>query len=153
LSFPGSRPGNDLTHRFPLIVEAVRGLRSRSCTIDGEAVTCGDDGLPSFDLLRHRRHDARVFLYAFDLIELEGEDRRRDPLHRRKADLTRVLASAGPGLQINNWLTAPTATAPPSSSTPASAASKASSRSARTRATGPAAATTGSRARIPTAQP
>ena len=33
-----SRPGNDLTYRFPLIVEALAELRSRSCIIDGEAV-------------------------------------------------------------------------------------------------------------------
>jgi bifunctional non-homologous end joining protein LigD len=33
-----SRPGNDLTDRFSLIVEALAGLRSRSCIIDGEAV-------------------------------------------------------------------------------------------------------------------
>jgi len=34
-----SRPGNDLTNRFPLIVEALARLRPRSCIIDGEAVT------------------------------------------------------------------------------------------------------------------
>jgi bifunctional non-homologous end joining protein LigD len=34
-----SRPGNDLTHRFPLIVEALGNLRLRSCIIDGEAET------------------------------------------------------------------------------------------------------------------
>src|SRR5262249_32562272 len=33
-----SRPGNDLTYRFPLIVEALARLRSRSCIVDGEAV-------------------------------------------------------------------------------------------------------------------
>jgi ATP dependent DNA ligase domain len=53
-----SRPGNDLTYRFPLIVESVARLRSRSCIIDGEAVCCGDDGVPSFDRIRYRRHDA-----------------------------------------------------------------------------------------------
>jgi ATP-dependent DNA ligase len=31
-----SRPGNDFTSRFPLIVEALARLRSRSCIIDGE---------------------------------------------------------------------------------------------------------------------
>jgi hypothetical protein len=36
-----SRPGNDLTDRFPLIVEALNKLRPRSCIIDGEAVACG----------------------------------------------------------------------------------------------------------------
>ena len=29
--------GKDLTDRFSLIVEALAGLRSRSCIIDGEA--------------------------------------------------------------------------------------------------------------------
>src|SRR5262245_60062725 len=45
-----SRPGNDLTDRFPLIVEALKGLRSRSCIIDGEAVVCDDNGIASLDL-------------------------------------------------------------------------------------------------------
>jgi bifunctional non-homologous end joining protein LigD len=36
-----SRPGNDLTHRFPLIVDTLARLRSRSCIIDGEAKRFG----------------------------------------------------------------------------------------------------------------
>jgi ATP-dependent DNA ligase len=60
-----SRPGNDLTYRFPLIVESLARLRSRSCIIDGEAVACDESGVPSFDRIRYRRHDASVFLYAF----------------------------------------------------------------------------------------
>jgi bifunctional non-homologous end joining protein LigD len=50
-----SRPGNDLTYRFPLIVEALAKLRSRSCFIDGEAVACGNNGMPSFDRIERRR--------------------------------------------------------------------------------------------------
>jgi ATP-dependent DNA ligase len=47
-----SRPGNDLTHRFPLIVETLARRRSRSCIIDGEAVACDDDGVvTSFTLV------------------------------------------------------------------------------------------------------
>src|SRR6476620_3320404 len=67
-----SRPGNDLTYRFPLIVETLARLRSRSCIIDGEAVCCDEDGMPSFDRIRYRHHDEAVFLYAFDLIALNG---------------------------------------------------------------------------------
>jgi ATP-dependent DNA ligase len=47
-----SRPGNDLTKRFPRITEAMAQLRARSCIIDGEAVACGSDGIACFDLLR-----------------------------------------------------------------------------------------------------
>src|SRR5580700_6833604 len=65
-----SRPGNDMSRRFPLIVETLARLRPRSCIIDGAAVACDDNGVASFSLLRHRHHDAKVFLYAFDLIEL-----------------------------------------------------------------------------------
>ena len=71
-----SRPGNDFTRRFPLIVEALERLRSRSCIIDGEAVACDDNGVASFDLIRHHRANGSVFLFAFDLIELNGDDRR-----------------------------------------------------------------------------
>jgi ATP-dependent DNA ligase len=52
-----SRPGNDLTRRFPLIVETLARLRSRSCIIDGEAVACDDNGVASFNLIRYRRQD------------------------------------------------------------------------------------------------
>ena len=74
-----SRPGNDLTDRFPLIVDGswpscARGPASSTA----RRCACGDDGVPSFDRIRYRRHDASVFLYAFDLIELE----RRRPAAR-----------------------------------------------------------------------
>jgi bifunctional non-homologous end joining protein LigD len=99
-----SRPGNDLTPRFPLIVEALARLRSRSCIIDGEAVACSEDGIACFEHIRYRRHDGRVFLYAFDLIELDGEDMRRDPLAVRKATLASLLRRAAPGLRFNEHL-------------------------------------------------
>jgi bifunctional non-homologous end joining protein LigD len=101
-----SRPGNDLTYRFPLIVEALARPRSRSCIIDGEAVCCDEDGMPRFDRIRYRRHDASVLLYAFDLIELSGDDLRREPLAVRKATLKSVLAKAGPGLRLNEYIEA-----------------------------------------------
>jgi bifunctional non-homologous end joining protein LigD len=97
-------PGNDFTRRFPLIAEALTGLRSRSCIIDGEAVACDDNGLASFERIRYRQHDGNVFLYAFDLIELNGDDLRRDPLQVRKATLASIVAKARPGIRFNEHI-------------------------------------------------
>jgi bifunctional non-homologous end joining protein LigD len=101
-----SRPGNDFTRCFPLIVEALARLRSQSCIIDGEAVACGDKGVASFDLVRHHRANGSIFLYAFDLIELNGDDLRRDPLAVRKATLASMLAKAAPGIRLNEHIEA-----------------------------------------------
>jgi bifunctional non-homologous end joining protein LigD len=100
-----SRPGNDLTSRFPLMVETLSHLSARSCTIDGEAVACGDDGIADFERIRYRRYDHTVFLYAFDLIELNNEDLRRETLEKRKAALARLLLSGGGiGVRLNEHL-------------------------------------------------
>jgi ATP-dependent DNA ligase len=131
-----SRPGNDLTYRFPLIVESLARLRSRSCIIDGEAVACDESGVPSFERIRYRRHDASVFLYAFDLIELNGDDLRRETLEVRKATLATVL----PGLVMGfGSMTTSRAMAKPYSAMPASSGSKASCRSGTTQPIVPAA--------------
>ena len=62
----------------------------------GEAV----DGIASFERIRYRRHDADVFMWAFDLIELDGDDLRGDPLAVRKATLASLLRRAAPGLRF-----------------------------------------------------
>ena len=46
-------------------------------------MACDDNGVPVFNRLRYRRDDGRVFLYAFDLIELDDDDLRREPIERR----------------------------------------------------------------------
>ena len=53
-----TRRGNDWTERFPLIAAAAGALKVRSCLLDGEAVACEQDGMPSFDRLRWRPEDA-----------------------------------------------------------------------------------------------
>jgi len=100
-----TRNGHDWTDRYPLIAEAAGALRVRSFLIDGEAVACDGDGMPVFDRLRYRRQDARVFLFAFDLLELNGQDLRREPLETRKATLASLLRGSLPGLRLNEHLT------------------------------------------------
>jgi hypothetical protein len=70
----------------------------------GKAVACDESGVPSFDHIRYRRHDSTAFLYAFDLIELNGDDLRRDPLEVRKATLANSLARAERGIWFNDHI-------------------------------------------------
>jgi bifunctional non-homologous end joining protein LigD len=79
-----TRNGFPWTDRYPSVVAAVTALSCKSCIIDGEVVTTDEQGLATFNLLRHgTRVKPEAFLYAFDLLELDGKDFRRDPLETR----------------------------------------------------------------------
>jgi bifunctional non-homologous end joining protein LigD len=90
-----SRNALDWTGRVPAIVEAMRALPAASATIDGEAVACDPQGVTDFDALRsalaRRQGGSGVFLYAFDLIELDGRDLRREPWEVRRETLASLL--------------------------------------------------------------
>jgi ATP-dependent DNA ligase len=96
--------GNDWTNRYPLVVQAVNHLKVRSCLIDGEVVCSDEKGVTSFQLLRHRRNEPRAFLYAFDLLELNGADLRKESIEVRKATLASILRKARPGVRMNEHL-------------------------------------------------
>jgi bifunctional non-homologous end joining protein LigD len=102
-----TRNATDFTARYPLIVEALAALPVQSCVIDGEAVACDGAGLSIFEKLRWRHHDRHVFLWAFDLIELNGQDLRREPIEVRKATLASVLRLCRAGIQFNQHLEHP----------------------------------------------
>jgi ATP dependent DNA ligase domain len=80
-----TRCGFDWTERYPRISAAVERLQPASVTIDGEAVVCDDAGVAVFEKLYSCTHGGEAFLYAFDLLELDGEDWRPRPLEERKA--------------------------------------------------------------------
>ena len=84
----------------------MHGLRVRSCLIDGEIVVIRSDGVSCFERLRSRLHDETAFIYAFDLLELDGKDLRREPLAVRKAALVSVVIQAGAGLRLNEHIEA-----------------------------------------------
>jgi len=89
-----TRNGFDWTTRYPAIAADLKALACRSCIIDGEVVILDDDGaIPVFDRLRHGpRVETEAVLYACDLLELDGEDLRGEPIEFRKAALDRLLA-------------------------------------------------------------
>jgi formylmethanofuran dehydrogenase subunit D len=102
-----SRRGHDWTDRVPLIAEALAKLRVRSVTIDGEGVVCRQDGVSDFDRLRAavgRLGSRDAFLYAFDLLEMDGEDLRRHEWHVRRATLRSLIKCAGPGVRLSEHI-------------------------------------------------
>ena len=98
---PITRNGFDLARRFPLAAGAIAALPARSCIGDGEAIACDANGLSVFDLLRYRRQDDAVTLCAFDLLELDGVDLRREPIEVRKRILKGLLRCGHPGIAFN----------------------------------------------------
>ena len=62
---------------------------------------------PSSHILRQRRNEASAFLYAFDLLELDGTDMRREPIEVRKATLASILRKSRPGVRLNEHLEHP----------------------------------------------
>jgi len=99
-----TRNGHDWSPRYPAIVAAVNALKVRSCLIDGEAVACDKSGLAVFDLLRRKPTGEHVLMYAFDLLELDRQDLRREPLETRKATLASLLRDCRPGVRLNGHL-------------------------------------------------
>jgi bifunctional non-homologous end joining protein LigD len=98
-----TKNGHDWAERYPAVSMAVNLLpRCKSCLIDGEVVICREDGVAVFDLLRsgpQRKPDA--FLYAFDLLEINGRDLRREPIEARKEALADLLRSSGYGIRLS----------------------------------------------------
>src|SRR5437879_1756108 len=92
-----SRNQNDLSARFPEIVEAIKNLAARECVIDGEVVALDDEGRSSFQLLQAREMEGRkspIYFYAFDLLQLDGKSLVSLPLEARKNVLERLCAGA-----------------------------------------------------------
>jgi bifunctional non-homologous end joining protein LigD len=85
-----TRRGYDWSGRYPSIAVTATLLRARSFTLD-EAVVCGSDGVAIFDALHRRGTVSEAMLYAFDLLELDGEDLRTLPLGDRKKRLARLM--------------------------------------------------------------
>jgi len=81
-----------------------RGCRPRAFQAPWPPVGCDDCKEAPGNRVLYRRHDESIFLYAFDLIELNGDDLRSDSLEGRKATLEMILAKAGVGIRFNEHM-------------------------------------------------
>ena len=79
----------------------------KSVTIDGEGVVCGSNGVSDFELLRAavgRKGARNAFLYAFDLLELDGVDLRCEPWETRRTTLAGLLRKTVHGIQLSEHI-------------------------------------------------
>jgi bifunctional non-homologous end joining protein LigD len=95
------RNAHDWTARLSAIATAARRIKAKSFTIDGEAVVLGPDGLSRFEELSRREAADTAILYAFDLIEHDGEDLCTRPFLDRKGALARLLSNTEAGILFN----------------------------------------------------
>jgi bifunctional non-homologous end joining protein LigD len=80
---------------------AVGKLPARSCLIDGEAIVCDENGLAVFELIRRHGALASAVHCAFDLLELDGRDLRREPIEERKRLLAKLLRGSNLSIVLN----------------------------------------------------
>jgi len=100
-----SRNQNDLTPRYPELVDLPRLVKAKTAVLDGEVVALDEEGKASFSLMQQRtgfrpggkraavNADVPVLYYAFDLLYLDGYDWRRVPLEERKRRLAELVVT------------------------------------------------------------
>ena len=101
-----TRSGLDWSGRFPSVLSEARKLKVRSALIDGEAVVIDAEGRSSFQALQNalKGDPASIDFYAFDLLELDGEDLTRLPLLERKKKLEEILPAKSPILRYSDHI-------------------------------------------------
>jgi bifunctional non-homologous end joining protein LigD len=95
-----TRNSHDATGWFPELTRPLSGLTPALTVLDGEVCVLDELGRPDFDLIHRRAQrrrwypgaDAVVFV-AFDMLALDGQDLRMEPLELRKLLLTEVFGS------------------------------------------------------------
>ena len=91
-----SRNGNDLTDKFPLIVESFASQEPQEIIADGEIVALNPNGTPNFSKVVGRMHlngkeaiakaakRTQTVFYAFDCIYLDGLSIMHLPIEKRR---------------------------------------------------------------------
>lgn len=96
-----TRKGLDWTRRFGAVAEAFKRLPD--CIVDGEIVALDDHGAPDFAALQaalSEEQTENLVFFAFDLLFLDGEDWREQPLLARKLRLEALLDDAADGATL-----------------------------------------------------
>jgi bifunctional non-homologous end joining protein LigD len=95
-----SRNEKDFGEKFPDVADAFAALDAHQAVIDGEIVALDKTGVSSFQLLQGFEIGEQrppIYFYAFDLLQLNGKDLRKQTVIQRKDHLAAVLKKA-PGI-------------------------------------------------------
>ncbi|WP_260597723.1 DNA ligase D [Sphingomonas endolithica] len=100
-----TRSGLDWTDKFQAIADAAAKLPVKSALIDGEVVAF-KDGKPDFSTLKNAiSAGGDMTLFAFDLLEVDGEDTTGLPNIQRKERLRPLIDGADARLQYSEHIT------------------------------------------------
>ncbi|WP_223600583.1 ATP-dependent DNA ligase [Chryseobacterium sp. GVT01B] len=117
--FIWSRGEELVTEQFPEITEVVKGMKG-NFVIDGEILAVKDDKVLNFNELQKRLNrktltkkmlsEIPIEVFAYDLLELENNDLRENPISARRALLEELLLNENPqnikiskSLDFENW--------------------------------------------------
>src|SRR5262249_33923687 len=92
-----TRNGLDWTDKFSVLVAPLTKLPCRAALLDGEVAVADVEGHTDFGALQNALSEGssgNFGYYLFDLLHLDGEDLRKQPLRERKAKLAELLADA-----------------------------------------------------------
>jgi bifunctional non-homologous end joining protein LigD len=93
-----TRNGHDWTRQFRVILPPLQALTKGSALIDGEIVAIDSQGRTNFSMLKTGiAAGMPLKFYAFDLLELNGDDLSSRPLLHRQEQLESLLGSRDPG--------------------------------------------------------
>jgi hypothetical protein len=79
-------------------IEVRKTVFQHACRMDLEGI------VSIFQNLRRRQNEVSAFLFAFDLLELDDTDMRREPIEVRKATLASILCKSRNGMRLNGHL-------------------------------------------------
>jgi bifunctional non-homologous end joining protein LigD len=92
-----TRNGHDWTRQFRVVLPPLQALTRGSALIDGEIVAIDGHSRSNFSMLKTGiAAGLPLTFYAFDLLELNGEDLSDGPLLRRKERLEALLGERDP---------------------------------------------------------
>ncbi|MDX2089893.1 MAG: non-homologous end-joining DNA ligase [Kofleriaceae bacterium] len=100
--------GRDWSTTFPAVTRALGKLAAAQFVLDGVVCVIGANGTPSFEALREGVSAGKAVgsavLVCWDVLAIDDEDVRGEPLHARRARLRALLAEAAPALVLSQTL-------------------------------------------------